>query len=392
MDVRGELVDAAYRLDLAETAQLQLVVEVMQRRFEPKRRVQAFTVRLADGKASPRATVVDGDDLLPLLEFSFSAPDTDAIYLSPPALRSTSTFIGPDFRPELAHHGITEFVGLNCPTQTGGLLVVGAIHDEPMPVTAAQHAFWLPVAEHLAAGARLREHVTPEADAVFRVDRGDVVTEHLTTEAAATSARAKLRRAVVQRERQRARSRATREELWPAVIDGRWTLIDRFDENGRRYLLAVQNPAGPQVQMLSPRERSVIAAMRRGEANKAIAIELDVSEATISRIANSALAKLGLGISDLLAASSVAPTILELGRVRLGLVTLPGMFPGMKDLTDAERAVVGGILRGSRTASIARERGVAERTVTNQLASAFQKLGVRSRRELILAVCRPAST
>lgn len=363
----------------------------MRRRFEPRRRVQAVTSKLVDGKSTCRAAAVDDDDLVSLIEVSLSPPNLDAIFLSEPAWRISSAFVGTDYRARVVDRGIAEFAGLNCPTHTGASVVIGAIHDEPVPVTAHEEAFWAPVAEHVAAGARLREHVTHAAvEAVFRVDRGHLVTEHLTAQSAETSARAELRKAVVQREHLRTRSRAAPEALWPAVIDGRWTLIDRFEENGRRYLLAVQNPAGPQVRALSARERSAIAAMTRGEANKSIAIEHGVSEATISRITNSALAKLGIGIADLLAASNAAPEILELARVRLGLVTLPSTFTGMEHLTAAERAVVHGVLRGSRTATIARERGVAARTVTNQLASAFQKLGVRSRRELVLALCRPA--
>jgi DNA-binding CsgD family transcriptional regulator len=52
-------------------------------------------------------------------------------------------------------------------------------------------------------------------------------------------------------------------------------------------------------------------------------------------------------------------------------------------LSDAERAVVTGILGGKRIAAIARERGTSPRTVSNQLASVYKKLGVSSRREVI---------
>jgi DNA-binding CsgD family transcriptional regulator len=51
-------------------------------------------------------------------------------------------------------------------------------------------------------------------------------------------------------------------------------------------------------------------------------------------------------------------------------------------LTPAERAVVAGVLDGKSNRDIARARGVSTRTVANQVASAFDKLGVRSRGEL----------
>src|SRR5262249_35598301 len=52
-------------------------------------------------------------------------------------------------------------------------------------------------------------------------------------------------------------------------------------------------------------------------------------------------------------------------------------------LSDAEQAVVTGLLDGKRIAAIARERGTSPRTVSNQIASVYRKLGVSSRREVI---------
>lgn len=53
------------------------------------------------------------------------------------------------------------------------------------------------------------------------------------------------------------------------------------------------------------------------------------------------------------------------------------------DLTPAERDVLAGILRGDSNATIARRRRTRPRTVANQVASLFRKLGVRSRSELV---------
>lgn len=51
-------------------------------------------------------------------------------------------------------------------------------------------------------------------------------------------------------------------------------------------------------------------------------------------------------------------------------------------LTNAERAVALLVLEGSSDAQIAAARGVSKRTVANQIAAVFRKLGVRSRVEL----------
>lgn len=51
-------------------------------------------------------------------------------------------------------------------------------------------------------------------------------------------------------------------------------------------------------------------------------------------------------------------------------------------LTDAERDVVDGVLRGWSNTRIGEGRGTSARTVANQLASVYRKLGVSGRGEL----------
>lgn len=59
--------------------------------------------------------------------------------------------------------------------------------------------------------------------------------------------------------------------------------------------------------------------------------------------------------------------------------------PQWKDLTAAEEEVVELVLEGLSNAQIAQRRGTRERTVANQLASIFRKVGVSSRSELAAA-------
>lgn len=56
------------------------------------------------------------------------------------------------------------------------------------------------------------------------------------------------------------------------------------------------------------------------------------------------------------------------------------------ELTRAERAVVVLALLGHTNSSIALQRGSTPRTVANQLASVYRKLGISGRRELAAAV------
>jgi DNA-binding CsgD family transcriptional regulator len=59
-----------------------------------------------------------------------------------------------------------------------------------------------------------------------------------------------------------------------------------------------------------------------------------------------------------------------------------------ESLSSAEREVAAAALRGCSYAEIARERGSSPHTVSNQLASTFRKLEVRSRAELAAKLVR----
>jgi DNA-binding CsgD family transcriptional regulator len=79
------------------------------------------------------------------------------------------------------------------------------------------------------------------------------------------------------------------------------------------------------------------------------------------------------------------PLLTELGDgfFLLGIPELPHTALDERvPLTDTEWQVVRLALRGLSNHAISRERGVALRTVANQLASAYQKLGIAGRREL----------
>lgn len=65
------------------------------------------------------------------------------------------------------------------------------------------------------------------------------------------------------------------------------------------------------------------------------------------------------------------------------VLSYPTGDPALPDgLSPAEREVTHALLQGATNAEIAEQRGVAVRTVANQVASVFKKLGVSSRTEL----------
>ena len=79
----------------------------------------------------------------------------------------------------------------------------------------------------------------------------------------------------------------------------------------------------------------------------------------------------------------VRGTVIILGGSKYLLLSFEG--PGdtfQSKLTPAESSVVAAVLAGHSNNEIARQRGTSPRTIANQLASIFNKLGIRSRAQL----------
>jgi DNA-binding CsgD family transcriptional regulator len=147
----------------------------------------------------------------------------------------------------------------------------------------------------------------PLEDGAEAILRPDGTIEHAEEPAKAPRKRATLRRFAI--EIDRARSRLRRDdpdralEVWTALTSGRWTLLDHFDKDGRRYLVARRNdPRIAEPFALSERERQVVAYAARGQSCKLIGYELGLSPSVVSRELASAMSKLGVrGRAELVA-------------------------------------------------------------------------------------------
>ena len=104
------------------------------------------------------------------------------------------------------------------------------------------------------------------------------------------------------RRMERARRRSTRADaetalgLWRALVDGRWSLLERFESGGRRILVARRNdPASRPSHSLSELERKTVALLAVGHSQKLCAYELGRAESTIHEVAAAAMTKMGIG-------------------------------------------------------------------------------------------------
>jgi DNA-binding CsgD family transcriptional regulator len=110
---------------------------------------------------------------------------------------------------------------------------------------------------------------------------------HAKDAAKSMEARDQLTRAARIRQRARCRLRCTDPDPavdeWKGLIAARWTLLDHFESNGRRYLFAERNdPELSGFASLTPRERCALGYAALGHSNKLIAYEMGIAASTVA--------------------------------------------------------------------------------------------------------------
>lgn len=184
--------------------------------------------------------------------------------------------------------------------------ILAALLPQPTTIPERERERWRMLGAHLASGFRLRQGLSHEgalvasglpghAEAVL--DPKDFRVTDASGAAREADAVETLRDAAVAVDRARGRLRKTDPEeslrMWWALLRGRWSLVDWFDTDGRRYVLA--HPNSPNIgdpRGLNERETQVVTFATLGETNKMISYRLGVSESTVSRALDSAMHKL----------------------------------------------------------------------------------------------------
>jgi DNA-binding CsgD family transcriptional regulator len=190
--------------------------------------------------------------------------------------------------------GIFDGVGVTASDGTGRLVTFVARLPVVSSLSLRTSAQYGRVAAHVAAGWRLRRSLAREPAAVLTT-AGKVVH----AEGNARDARERLRDAAIAMDRARGSLRREDDDaalgLWRVLVDGEWSLIDQFDRDGRRFIVAHKND--PQVtdpRALTLRERQVLACVAMGHPGKLIAYSLGVSPSSVSMARRTAMRKLGL--------------------------------------------------------------------------------------------------
>jgi DNA-binding CsgD family transcriptional regulator len=163
-----------------------------------------------------------------------------------------------------------------------------------------EQTLWHRVAIHLSAGFRLAGRANEsEAEDVEAILTPESRVAHARGAGATAQGRELLQQAC--KDIDRARSRRGRSDpfaalsLWQGLLAGRWSLVEHFDSDGRRFVLARRNDQGlPHPAALTRRQRQVVFLVSLGLSNKETAYALGLAENTISAHLTTGLLRLGI--------------------------------------------------------------------------------------------------
>jgi DNA-binding CsgD family transcriptional regulator len=203
----------------------------------------------------------------------------------------------PEFQPfeVFAHWGMRDAIGIVPYDPVGGGITIMAPSERVLPpFDRGELRRWRMLNAHLLAGLRAQRALEPP-DAILD-PTGRVVAAHGTGRT--RSAREALRDHALEIDRARAVANRDPERalrVWSAMLGGGWSLVDRFESDGRRYLIARRiDPASTARRRLSDRERQVAAHAAHGHSNDHIAYMLGLSPSTVSSHLRAALRRLGV--------------------------------------------------------------------------------------------------
>jgi len=184
--------------------------------------------------------------------------------------------------------------------------------------------------------------------------------------------------------------------LWQDWVAGACRVTDAFFTPTRCYVVSTTTTTHGRAP-LRGRRLELLERILSGHSQKEVGLDMGIWSSSVANGAGATLGRMGLGSRasrvhplPMLAAKAArtrdasvlgALSILA-GSVRAVSIPRPDVeLSGT--LTNAEFAVVCGLFEGRSYQDIARERGTSASTVANQIAAAFQRLGVSGRNALV---------
>jgi DNA-binding CsgD family transcriptional regulator len=196
---------------------------------------------------------------------------------------------------------------INAMDPNGGGVYVAILLPEQTTLSSAERARWEMLGAHLTAGHRMWAAIgSVKAPSTPLPCGAEAVVDPKTFEVMDAAGPAKdrstasmLRDCARRVDRARGRLRKTDPDealqTWWALMHGRWSIVDWFDSDGRRFVLGVPNaPDLGDPRGLTEIELQVATYAALGETGKLISYRLGVTRGTVSHELNAAMRKLGV--------------------------------------------------------------------------------------------------
>jgi DNA-binding CsgD family transcriptional regulator len=306
-DPKLQLVELAYDLETEADDWLERLGASLRASVPEAVSCYTFEIDRVDGRMSLGAHWAEDPEVAALLRQTFAeAPNEllDLFYSKPMLAKTTGEVLleaGVPFESTLlpatySALGIADVFAIAAIGPMGRGAVLGMCLSDPRGPGERARVEWSHVAAHVAASTRLRTQLAGDRalDRATAILHPNGKLEHL--EPSASGVGELLRTAVERIEHARGDARSTPEalELWQGLVDGRWSLVDHF-EDGRRYYIAIRNPPeAASTRALSRREAQVVAYVASGVGTKATAYALGLEIVTVRGYLHSAMAKLGV--------------------------------------------------------------------------------------------------
>jgi hypothetical protein len=250
---------------------------------------------------------VSDDAQAAMAQFYMTAGLGSATRLVSPFPKPSSLFAY--FEHTLLSRGFADMLTLNSVDAAGRGCLVGLPVKSAVRLHRSTFTQWARVSVHVASGLRLRHRFSAPKTPAESLSTADAVltpngrVEHANGAATSRTARESLKvgAKAIERARGPLRRRDPQEaiEVWRGLVAGLWSLVDHFDSDGRRYILANRNdPTTLDPRALTERERQVLAYAELGQSNKLIAYQLGLSTGTVGVHLGRARAKMRIISGD----------------------------------------------------------------------------------------------
>lgn len=180
-----------------------------------------------------------------------------------------------------------------------------------LELSPAAQQTWERIAVHIATAHRLQRHLTGADDragttiegiprnAEALLDPKRFSVSHAVGAAQGRDASKIIREAAVRIDCARGKLRkhdpAEALRIWKGMVRGRWSLVDWFDTDGRRFVLAMPNlPKLGDPRGLTEREHQVVTYASHGASSKSICYRLGISKQRVSKLLHDGMHKLGV--------------------------------------------------------------------------------------------------